>query len=123
MAGFESGLVFVSALVPDMCGGESHIACAQVTPLLPSWFINFASPIVNIPFRTFAVGTFVGLQPLNFITVSAGRTLGRLQSYSDLYGPRTILTMAGCAAVALLPVLLKRLFISRRPSGGSAAER
>lgn len=101
----------------------SYFIFLRVTPLLPSWFINFASPIVNIPFRTFAIGTLIGLQPLNFITVSAGRTLGRLQSYSDLYGPRTILTMAGCAAVALLPVLLKRLFISRRPGGGGAVER
>jgi uncharacterized membrane protein YdjX (TVP38/TMEM64 family) len=94
----------------------------QVTPLLPSWFINFASPIVNIPFRTFALGTFIGLQPMNFISVSAGRTLGRLQTYSDLYGPRTLLTMAACAAMALLPVLFKRLFLSRRSSGGSSPD-
>ena len=62
---------------------------------------------VNVPFRTFAVGSFVGLQPLNFISVQAGRTLGRLRSFSDLYGPRTLLTMALCGTVALLPALLR----------------
>ncbi len=87
-----------------------------MTPLLPSWLINFASPIANVPFRTFAIGTFIGLQPLNIITVSAGRTLGRLQSYSDLYGPRTIMTMGLCAAAALLPVLLKRMLVKRAGS-------
>jgi uncharacterized membrane protein YdjX (TVP38/TMEM64 family) len=92
-----------------------------VTQLLPSWFINFAAPIVNIPFKTFALGTLIGLQPMNFISVSAGRTLGRLQTYSDLYGLRTLLTMAACAAMALLPVLLKRLYLSRR-SGSSSPD-
>ena len=63
---------------------------------------------VNIPFRTFVIGSFVGLQPLNFISVQAGRTLGRLRSFSDLYGPRTLLTMTLCAMVALLPALLRK---------------
>lgn len=91
----------------------NYFIVLRVTPLLPSWFINLAAPIVQIPFRTFVVGTLVGLQPLNFITVSAGRTLGRLQNYSDLYGPRTMLTLGACAIVALLPVVAKRLY-SRR---------
>ena len=63
---------------------------------------------VNIPFRTFAVGSLVGLQPLNFISVQAGRTLGRMRSLSDLYGPRTLLTMMLCALVALLPALIRK---------------
>ncbi len=63
---------------------------------------------VNIPFRTFAVGSLVGLQPMNFISVQAGRTLGRMRSFSDLYGPRTLLTMMLCALVALLPALIRK---------------
>ena len=65
--------------------------------------------------QVFALGSFIGLQPLNFISVSAGRTLGRLNSYSDLYGPKTLLTMLICAGVALLPVALKR-WLARRPN-------
>lgn len=86
----------------------NYFVVLRVTPLLPSWFINFASPIVSIDRRTFALGTFIGAQPLNIISVSAGRTLSKLTSYSDLYGPRTFCLLALCAGGALLPVVLKR---------------
>lgn len=64
---------------------------------------------VSIHFSTFAIGSFIGLQPLNFISVSAGRTLGRMHSLGDLYSARTLLTMMGCALLALLPAALKQL--------------
>jgi membrane protein DedA with SNARE-associated domain len=64
---------------------------------------------VNVPFKTFTWGALIGLQQSTFVLVSAGRTLGRLQTYSDLYGPRTLLAMAACATMALLLVLLMRL--------------
>ena len=34
--------------------------------------------------------------------------LGRMKSFSDLYGPRTLLTMMLCALVALLPALIRK---------------
>lgn len=88
----------------------------RVTPLLPSWFINFASPIVNIDRRTFVLGTLIGAQPLNIISVSAGRTLSKLTSYRDLYSLRTLALLALCASSALLPVVLKRYMTKRSVS-------
>ena len=84
---------------------------------------------VNIPFSTFALGSFVGLQPLNVISVSAGRTLGRMKSMSDLYSGRTLLTMMACALLALLPAALKQAWrhprlrgaVRRAPPGSSSA--
>jgi len=92
----------------------NYFVVIRVTPLLPSWFINFSSPIVNIDRRTFALGTFIGAQPLNIISVSAGRTLSKLTSYRDLYGPRTLLLLTMCACAALTPVFLKRLLSRTR---------
>lgn len=69
---------------------------------------------VNIDRRTFALGTFIGAQPLNIISVSAGRTLSKLTSYRDLYGPRTLLLLTMCACAALTPVFLKRLLSRTR---------
>lgn len=71
---------------------------------------------VNIDRRTFALGTFLGAQPLNIISVSAGRTLSKLTSYRDLYGSRTMALLALCAGGALLPVLLKR-FMPKKSTG------
>lgn len=71
---------------------------------------------VNIDRRTFVLGTFIGAQPLNVISVSAGRTLSKLTSYRDLYGPRTMALLALCASGALLPVFLKR-FMPKKSTG------
>lgn len=32
----------------------------RVTPLIPNWFVNVASPIVGVPISTFAIATFIG---------------------------------------------------------------
>lgn len=41
----------------------------RVTPTLPNTFINFASPIVDVPYHTFFLATVIGLIPAAFVTV------------------------------------------------------
>ena len=86
-----------------------NIMCPLLTTHSSHYCVGFRCCSVNIPFKTFAVGSFIGLQPLNFISVSAGRTLGKMRSLSDLYSARTLLTMCACACVALLPAALKQI--------------
>lgn len=45
--------------------------------LQQSWFINLASPIVGVPFPLFLLGTALGHQPSNLITVQVGGGAGR----------------------------------------------
>ena len=47
----------------------------RFTPLCPNWFVNIASPIAGMPILHFAVGTLLGLMPLNIIHINAGLTL------------------------------------------------
>lgn len=97
----------------------NYMIFLRVTPFLPSWFINTASPVVGFPFREYIAGTAVGLQPLNFILVQAGQTLGQLNSYRDLYSLKNISKLGVCAVLAVSPVLYQRLCASttkRRPS-------
>lgn len=49
----------------------------RMSPLLPNWFINAASPVAGIPLRKFAAATFVGLMPINFLHVQAGARVQR----------------------------------------------
>lgn len=37
-----------------------YMVFLRVTPLLPNWFINIASPIVDVPASVFFFGTFFG---------------------------------------------------------------
>lgn len=95
----------------------NYMIFLRVTPLLPSWFINTASPVVGFPFREYIAGTAIGLQPLNFILVQAGQTLASLQSWRDLYSLRNIAKLGVCALLAVSPVIIQHcLAASRKPS-------
>jgi hypothetical protein len=79
-----------------------------------NWFINIASPIVNIPLSKFAFGTFFGVMPQTAIAVHAGVTLESLSSPTDIFELKTIATMAALAVASILPTLTPvRNFVDR----------
>lgn len=47
----------------------------RLTPLIPNWFVNLASPLVGIPYPYFLGASFIGLMPMNFILIQTGQTL------------------------------------------------
>ncbi|KAF0684661.1 Aste57867_23381 [Aphanomyces stellatus] len=78
----------------------------RLTPLLPNWFVNVASPLVDVPFGVFVVATFIGLMPANFIHISTGATLGSTaESSGNNYVNFAILF--SLQFLALLPTLFK----------------
>lgn len=80
----------------------------RVTPTLPNTFVNFASPIVNIPYHIFFLATVFGLIPASFLSVRAGLTLGQLDSLGDLYDTKTISTLFIIGLLFILPTVLSR---------------
>lgn len=54
----------------------NYMLFLRVTPTLPNTFINFASPIVDVPYHIFFFATLVGLIPAAYVTV---RVLSYLQ--------------------------------------------
>lgn len=86
----------------------NYMLFLRVTPTLPNTFINFASPIVGIPYHTFLLATLFGLIPASIMSVRAGLTLGQLQSLGDLYDTKTILFLFTIGLILILPTVLKR---------------
>jgi len=39
-----------------------YVIFLRVTPIVPNWFINLASPLIDIPLFPFAFGTFIGIR-------------------------------------------------------------
>lgn len=77
----------------------------RVSPLLPNWFVNLASPIFSIPFHIFFIGTFIGVMPQSFIAVKAGLTIQDIQSVSDVLDIKALLSLFALAFLALIPTL------------------
>ncbi|CAI5700823.1 hypothetical protein KXD40_008762 [Peronospora effusa] len=80
----------------------------RVFPLTPNWFLNMASPWLQVPLKLFAPSVAVGLLPYNFITVNAGAMLSSLRSTSDLMDPQTLGLLVLLAGGMLIPVLFKK---------------
>ena len=86
----------------------SYIMFLRITPFLPNWFINIASPVLNVSLMPFFVGTFVGVAPPSFGFISAGVELYELTTTGDAFSLKSILIVIGSAIVSLLPVFFRR---------------
>jgi len=84
----------------------NYMLFLRVTPTLPNTFINFASPIVDVPYHIFFFATLVGLIPAAYVTVKAGIVLGDLRSLGDLYDFQSIATLFFIGIISVTPTLL-----------------
>jgi uncharacterized membrane protein YdjX (TVP38/TMEM64 family) len=86
----------------------NYMLFLRLTPTLPNTFINFASPIVDVPYHIFFFATVIGLVPAAYVTVKAGIALGELQSIGDLYDFSSIATLFLIGIVSVTPTLMNK---------------
>ena len=95
-----------------------YLLFLRLTPLLPNWFINLASPIIDIKFIYFLFATMFGLIPANWIYVNMGKTVTKISNDSMKSGMIVLdyTTMAGLftlALVSLIPIVIKNYCIKQ----------
>lgn len=86
----------------------NYMLFLRLTPTLPNTFINFASPIVDVPYHIFLLATVIGLVPAAYVTVKAGIALGDLRSVGDLYDFSSIATLFLIGIVSVTPTLMNK---------------
>ncbi|EEY61510.1 SNARE associated Golgi protein, putative [Phytophthora infestans T30-4] len=94
----------------------------RVFPFTPNWFINMASPHLDIPLGQFTLGPLVGLIPYNFLSCKAGLILRELRSRGDIIDTATTVQLIVVAAVGgvVLPRLKKHFATSSAPLATTA---
>jgi len=96
-----------------------YVLTLRVLPIFPFWLVNIAVALVEIPLRTYALATFLGVIPGTFVYASLGAGLGSLfdreeaPDLSVIFEPRILLPLIGLAALSLLPVVVRA--VRRRP--------
>lgn len=85
----------------------NYILFLRITPFLPNWFINLASPIVNVGLTPFTVGTFFGVLPPSVFAIQGGQTLQKLASTSETVTWRGVSVLAVLALLSIAPALFK----------------
>lgn len=81
----------------------------RATPVFPNWSINLFSPIIDLPFRPFVLGTFFGIAPLSVIHVWTGRILNDLSNDESLFNWQSILMTSLLAISIVLLIYIKRI--------------
>uniref|UniRef100_A0A914WUG0 Transmembrane protein 41B n=1 Tax=Plectus sambesii TaxID=2011161 RepID=A0A914WUG0_9BILA len=91
----------------------NYIIFLRVTPFLPNWFINIASPVIDVPLSPFFWGTFLGVAPPSFVFIQTGKTLEKMTSTDATWSWGSVALLAVFAVLSLLPVFFKKRLQSR----------
>jgi uncharacterized membrane protein YdjX (TVP38/TMEM64 family) len=93
----------------------SYVLTLRLLPIFPFWLVNIGLGVVNIPLRTYALATFLGVIPGTFIYSALGAGLGSIfdrdeaPNISSVLEPQIFLPLAGLALLALAPTVIGRL--------------
>lgn len=102
----------------------SYMFVLRLAPVFPFWAVNIGAGALGVSLRNYVIGTFFGIIPGSFVYASIGNAAGAaFDAGADvslagiLTKPATLLPMVGLAALALLPVVLKRAM--KAPASGT----
>jgi uncharacterized membrane protein YdjX (TVP38/TMEM64 family) len=92
-------------LLPFMIG-------IRMVPLVPGGVVNFSSPYLDVPLKTFFISTFIGVAPYAFICVSAASTLTNLNSVSEIFSFWVILKLSCLMMLLITPLIFKNRILA-----------
>ena len=92
----------------------SYLMVLRLVPFFPFWLVNLVPALLGVKFRSFVVGTAVGIIPGTFVYVSIGDGLGALFDQGKtpdlgiIFEPRILTPIIGLAVLAMIPVAYKK---------------
>ncbi len=96
-------------------GEVSFLLVMRLIPAIPFFVANLAPAFVNVQLGNFIWTTFVGIAPATTIISSVGAGLGEVlerggePNLGVIFEPHVLLPLLGLAALAALPVVVKKL--------------
>lgn len=99
----------------------NYLLVLRLIPLFPFFVVNLVPAFLGVSLRTYVIATFFGIIPGTFVYALAGSGLGSVLEAGRAFDVSSVLTadviaaLIGLAALALAPVVYKRL---RRRRGG-----
>ena len=92
----------------------NYLLFLRFVPVFPFWLVNLVAAFLEIPLRTFVIGTAVGIIPGAAVYASIGNGLGHLLDSKQapniqiIVSPPILLPILGLAALSLVPVIYRR---------------
>jgi uncharacterized membrane protein YdjX (TVP38/TMEM64 family) len=95
--------------------GFNALLALRLLPIMPFWLMNLAPALAGMRLVPYAAATFIGIIPGTIVFTSIGAGLGdtlargEAPDLSVVLSPSILGPLAGLAALALLPIALRRL--------------
>jgi len=92
----------------------SYLLFLRLVPLFPFWLVNLVAAFLDVPLRTFVLGTAIGIIPGAAVYASLGGGLGHLLDRGQspdlkiILSPPVLLPILALAALSLAPVAYRR---------------
>ncbi|HBK92083.1 MAG TPA: hypothetical protein DDZ68_10470 [Parvularcula sp.] len=93
----------------------SYMFLLRLAPVFPFWAVNIGAGALGVSLRNYVIGTLFGAMPGSFVYASIGNAAGAAFDAGEnvtlsgiLLKPTTLLPLAGLAALALLPIIIKK---------------
>lgn len=93
----------------------SYLLVLRLVPLFPFWLVNLVPALMEVPARTFVIGTFFGIIPGTAVFCSIGSGLGavfdggEVPDLNIVFQPEIFGPLLGLALLSLVPVAYKKL--------------
>jgi uncharacterized membrane protein YdjX (TVP38/TMEM64 family) len=94
----------------------NYLLTLRLIPVVPFWLLNLAPAALNVDWRPYVAATAIGMAPAVFVYTSLGNGLGTAIEAGEagsltgaIFRPEILLPLLGLAALALMPVIYKRL--------------
>lgn len=98
----------------------NYMLFLRLVPLFPFWLVNLVPAVLGVPLRVYTLATLIGIVPGGLVYASVGNGLGAVLDAGGrpdlglIFAPEVLLPLLGLGALALLPVLARRLKTGKR---------
>ncbi|HEY5974103.1 MAG TPA: TVP38/TMEM64 family protein [Geobacteraceae bacterium] len=89
--------------------GLNYLLFLRLVPVFPFFLINLGAGLTRLPFKTFVIGTMVGIIPGGFVYCNAGASLATITTLGEVASPRVLGSFALLGLFALVPALYQKL--------------
>ncbi len=94
--------------------GFSYLLAIRLVPALPFWLVNLAAALCGMRLLPYAAATLIGIIPVTFVFAWIGSGVGQILAAGQapdlglVFSARVLAPLLALAALALLPVVLRR---------------
>jgi len=95
-------------------GAFNYLLFLRLVPVFPFWLVNLVAAFLDVPLRTFLLGTAIGIIPGAAVFASVGSGIGGIFDRGEtprlgvIFSPPILIPILALAVLSLVPIVYRR---------------